>query len=262
MTQEARATAARDDPALLDALRHGDEAAFEELIGRYHQALTRSAMLYVPGDRAGGRSGDVGGAPPWPRSLRRAFLAEDVAIHGRGEPRAVSGAARAAMHPVLGDGGHGGGDRRACGEPQRFETERGRWLGQWTSLLREWQDTPESSLLSGETRAVLRAAIETLPATQRAVVTLRDVEGLTASEVCNLLELRDQSEGAASPRPVQDPARFGAVFRSRCGTMRSPAMACSDLVELVTEYVEGTLSPRSGGGSRRTSPSVRAAVRT
>ena len=25
--------------------------------------------------------------------------------------------------------------------------------------------------------------------------------------------------------------------------MRSPAMACSDFVELVTEYVEGTLSP-------------------
>jgi len=25
--------------------------------------------------------------------------------------------------------------------------------------------------------------------------------------------------------------------------MRSPAMACSDLVELVTEYVEGRLSP-------------------
>ena len=37
--------------------------------------------------------------------------------------------------------------------------------------------------------AEIRRAIETLPPAQRQVVTLRDVEGLPAAEVCEILEL-------------------------------------------------------------------------
>jgi RNA polymerase sigma-70 factor (ECF subfamily) len=44
-------------------------------------------------------------------------------------------------------------------------------------------------VLSNETCAVLRDAIAALPAAQRLVVTLRDVEGWPAEEVCAALDL-------------------------------------------------------------------------
>src|SRR5690349_19814862 len=37
-----------DEQRLVDALRAGDESAFETLIERYHGSLLRLAMLYVP----------------------------------------------------------------------------------------------------------------------------------------------------------------------------------------------------------------------
>src|SRR3954466_10586606 len=44
--QETAASA--DEQRLVDALRAGDEAAFEMLIDRYHGPLLRLAMMYVP----------------------------------------------------------------------------------------------------------------------------------------------------------------------------------------------------------------------
>lgn len=46
-------------------------------------------------------------------------------------------------------------------------------------LVADWSQTPEATLLSGETRAVLTRAIEGLPDHYRAVLILRDVEGLS-----------------------------------------------------------------------------------
>ena len=49
--------------------------------------------------------------------------------------------------------------------------------------------TPEEGLLAGETRAVIAAAIDELPAAQRTVIALRDVEGWSSEEVCEALEI-------------------------------------------------------------------------
>ena len=53
---------------------------------------------------------------------------------------------------------------------------------------RPWQD-PERRLTSLEARGRLREAINALPPVQQAVLTFRDVEGLSAEEVCELLDL-------------------------------------------------------------------------
>ena len=45
-----------------------------------------------------------------------------------------------------------------------------------------------------ETREKIREAIERLPPRQRAVVALRDVEGLGSGEVCELLELSEENQ--------------------------------------------------------------------
>jgi RNA polymerase sigma-70 factor (ECF subfamily) len=53
---------------------------------------------------------------------------------------------------------------------------------------------PEDRLLSAETMAEVERAVGTLPAAQRAVLVLRDVEGLTAAEACQLLGLTEGNQ--------------------------------------------------------------------
>ncbi len=53
---------------------------------------------------------------------------------------------------------------------------------------------PEERLLAAETRARIAEAIAALPQNQRAVITLRDVEGLPAEEACNVLGLSETNQ--------------------------------------------------------------------
>lgn len=54
-------------------------------------------------------------------------------------------------------------------------------------VLADWSRTPEEELLAGEAQAVLDRAIESLPDHYRAVLMLRDVEGLPNDEVAEAL---------------------------------------------------------------------------
>jgi RNA polymerase sigma-70 factor (ECF subfamily) len=55
-------------------------------------------------------------------------------------------------------------------------------------LLADWSQNPEEELLSGERRQVLERAIDSLPEHYRAVLVLRDVEGLSNESVAELLD--------------------------------------------------------------------------
>ena len=55
--------------------------------------------------------------------------------------------------------------------------------GAWT------EEDPERLAMGAETRAAIEAAIQELPEAQRAVMTLRDIEGLPTEEICNLLSI-------------------------------------------------------------------------
>jgi RNA polymerase sigma-70 factor (ECF subfamily) len=59
--------------------------------------------------------------------------------------------------------------------------------GHWASLPANWDDIPEQRLLSEETAACILSATETLPPSQRLVITLHDIEGWTSEEICNVL---------------------------------------------------------------------------
>ena len=56
---------------------------------------------------------------------------------------------------------------------------------------RDWRSLPEHALLGRETLELLEHALEGLPATQRTVVTLRDIYGCSAEEVCATLGLTE-----------------------------------------------------------------------
>ena len=61
-------------------------------------------------------------------------------------------------------------------------------------MVQSWDELPEENLLSDETRECVRAAIERLPTNQRSVITLRDIEGWDAPDVCAALEISEANQ--------------------------------------------------------------------
>jgi RNA polymerase sigma-70 factor (ECF subfamily) len=74
-----------------------------------------------------------------------------------------------------------------------LDAEHPRWPGHWASAPTPWS-APEERLLGAETRELVSHAIEVLPANQRAVISLRDVEGWSSEEVCNALGLSETNQ--------------------------------------------------------------------
>ncbi len=182
-----------DDSVLVPALRRGDEAAFAWMLDRYDAPLRRAARTYVPTDAAADEVvqdtwlGVIGGIDRFEqRSSVKTWLYRILMniARSRGirERRTVpfSSAARAA-----GDGAE------ASFDPDRFRPDvvGESHPGHWRSLPLDWEHEPEARLLSRETLGVVATALEALPPAQREVVLLRDVEGWSAEEVCDALEL-------------------------------------------------------------------------
>jgi RNA polymerase sigma-70 factor (ECF subfamily) len=187
---------ASDDPAsrdrdapLLAALRAGDEDAFATLVTRYHASLKRVARMYVSTDAVAEevvqetwlaviagleRFEQRASFKTWLFSI----LTNKARTRGVRERRTVPFAS-------LGPGDEDGGPSVS---PDRFQHEGDAWPGHWATPPRPWED-PERRLASLEARERLREAIAALPERQQAVLTLRDVEGLDADEVSDLLEL-------------------------------------------------------------------------
>jgi RNA polymerase sigma-70 factor (ECF subfamily) len=80
-------------------------------------------------------------------------------------------------------------------EPERFRPDDApQWQGGWVSFPQSWNDAPDERVLSQETQSQIRACIDTLPASQREVVVLRDVHGFTAEETCSVLQISDVNQ--------------------------------------------------------------------
>jgi RNA polymerase sigma-70 factor, ECF subfamily len=69
-------------------------------------------------------------------------------------------------------------------DPDRFARD-----GAWDSPPEPWR-----AILDSEARAVIDAAIATLPEQQRQVIELRDIEGWSSEEVRNVLELSETNQ--------------------------------------------------------------------
>ena len=69
--------------------------------------------------------------------------------------------------------------------------------GERSVLVRDWSNTPEQELLSGEARRILNDAIDRLPEHYRAVLILKDVEELSSDEVADVV---GDSVGAVKTR--------------------------------------------------------------
>lgn len=179
------------DGDLLSLIKAGDEQAFSVLVARYHKRLVRLAQSFVHT----AASAEEMAQETWlvvlsgldrfeHRSSFKVWLFR--ILTNRAKSRAER-EARSLPFSCLdaSDTGSSIGDLAAQFGPD----------GRWLSPAREWaQDTPEKLLLSHETHSVLLQGIENLPPAQRAVLVMRDVEGLDAEEVCKLLEVTDANQ--------------------------------------------------------------------
>jgi RNA polymerase sigma-70 factor (ECF subfamily) len=190
------ATGERDsEAALLADLRAGDERAFERLVERFHPALVRVARQYVPTQEIAedvaqeAWLGLLRGLDSFEgRSSLRTYLFRIVMNLAR--TRGVR-EARSAPFSSLAPGGDENGP---VIDPERFVRAPDRGAGHWASPIRPWSLSAEQIALSAEALERVRAAIAELPATQRRVITLRDVEGFGADEVCDLLDLSEGNQ--------------------------------------------------------------------
>jgi RNA polymerase sigma-70 factor (ECF subfamily) len=184
-----------DESALIAALRQGDERAFAALVEQYHAALVRLAMVYVS-DRA---AAEDAAQETWLGVLRGLARFEGrsslktwifTILTNRAKTRAQR-EARTLPFSALDDPE---ADEPSVA-PERFlPPDHPRWPNEWAENPDRWANLPEERLLSQETLARIRKAIEALPPTQRQVITLRDVEGWSSGEVCNVLEISETNQ--------------------------------------------------------------------
>lgn len=177
-----------DDRRVVDALRRGDEEAFGELVDRYSRSMFRLASSYVRSPAVAeevvqeawlgvltgiGRFEGRSALKTWIFRI----LTNVAQTRGAREARSVPFSSLAREH-----------EGSPAVDPDRFGEE-----GMWSTPPRPW-DVPEARLLSKETREVVARAIEGLPPMQRAVISLRDVEGWSSEEVRNVLELSETNQ--------------------------------------------------------------------
>ena len=182
-----------DDAAVVAALRRGDEAVFGELVTAYSSSLLRLAQDFV-------RTRSV--AEEVVQETWLAVLAGIDRFEGRSslktwvfrilvnkaKTRGVREARTVPFSALLPEG-----DERAVPE-DRFRDAGDQWPGHWASPPRPLDTVPEERLLAREARGRIAEALETLPESQRVVVTLRDVAGWDSAEVCDELGLSEGNQ--------------------------------------------------------------------
>ena len=184
-----------EDMRTVEALRAGDERVFRELVERYHSSLIRVALMYVRTRSVAEEVvqdtwiGVLRSLPRFEgRSSLRTWIFRILANQARTRAKRE---ARSVPFSALADPDGGG----PTVDPDRFlGADHAAYPGHWASPPRSWGTVPEEELLAQETRERVLAAIEALPASQRAVISLRDVEGWSSEEVCELLEISEGNQ--------------------------------------------------------------------
>lgn len=185
-----------DEGALIDRLRQGDEEAFVSLVERYHGSLVRLASAHVADrsiaeevvqeswiavleglDRFEGRSS----LKTWMFRI----VTNKAKTRGVRESRHTSFSDCAALDDESDD---------VSLDPSQFRTS-GHWADYWEQYPQVWEEeTPERFLLIQEVAGYLDQAIGKLPANLRQVLIMRDVEGLSAKDVCDMLDLSEANQ--------------------------------------------------------------------
>lgn len=177
------------DRVVIDRLLAGDEGAFAALVNSHHASLLRFARLFV-GDATAAEDvvqdtwlAVLNGLKTFEeRSSLKSWIFSILA--NRAKTRAVRDKRTILFSALAADGDDGAVDGH------RFNSS-----GAWALPPSQWDaETPERLMLDQEARDVVEHTIASLPDGQRAVVTLRDAEGLDGAAVCNILDISETNQ--------------------------------------------------------------------
>lgn len=180
-----------DDPAFLERLRLGDARAYNQLVRRYHATLVGVATTVI-GSRA--QAEEV---------VQDTWLAVLSAIgnfEGRSSlstwlfsivmNRARTRIMREGRTVALPAGLDGSPTEERAVPLSAFDQS-----GHWGEKPRLWDELdPERVIAGRQLWEHVLAGLETLPAGQKAVLVLRDMEGQSAEEACELLKISAENQ--------------------------------------------------------------------
>ena len=172
------------DEELIGRLRAGDPAAFGELVDCYHTSMVRLAETFVPN-----------------RAVAEEVVQDTWVAVIRGIDRfEARSSLKTWIFHILANRARSTGARERRVRPVDFEEGRDADMvgfgrgGMWSDPPVPWSDEVDDRLSAAGTLAAVRSVLEQLPESQRAVVTLRDVEGLSPREVSEVLDLSDANQ--------------------------------------------------------------------
>jgi len=180
-----------EDAVLVARLQAGDESAFAHIVDAWSPMMLRVARTFVSTDASAQEIvqetwlGVVRGLDRFEgRSSVRTWVFR--ILTNLGKTRGVREARTvplSSLSPSDTDG--------PTVDPSRFRGADDEWSNGWTPVgsPRAWSPSPEDAALAGESRSQVATALQDLPERQRTVVSLRDVHGMSADEVCVALDI-------------------------------------------------------------------------
>ena len=191
---DAQATEA--ERRLVESLRAGDGAAFMKLVDDLGPSMLRLARQFTPS----GAVAEEVVQETWEAVLKgldrfegRSSLKTWIfrILVNRGKTRGVR-ERRTVPFASLADA-EAGDDFEAV-SAERFFPAGHEDANHWAAPMPRWETMPEQATESRETLALVREAIDALPATQRTVILLRDIEGWDGPQVSNALEITETNQ--------------------------------------------------------------------
>jgi len=168
------------DAILVEKMRAGDEAAFREIVRRYQDRLLRLAESTV-GSRAVAQEVTQ---DTWLAVLRGVDRFEGRSTFKTWLFNILMNRARSAVHK----------ESRAGRPDESVGDERFDKNGAWVSPPEPWSDRVDDRIVANDLAVRLRELLPNLPEQQRAVITLRDVEGLSSEEVVKMLGVTEGNQ--------------------------------------------------------------------
>jgi RNA polymerase sigma-70 factor (ECF subfamily) len=186
-------TASAEEVQLLARLRAGDERAFEALVDRHYRTMLAVARTYVS-SRAVAEEvvqeawlGVLKGLEGFEGRSSLATWIMRIVVN-IAKTRGVREARSIPYASVAPEG------EEAAVERERFRGPDDAFPGHWRANPANWNSVPEEVLHARDTLRVAMDAIAELPPAQRAVITMRDVQGCGPDEVCAALEVSDGNQ--------------------------------------------------------------------
>jgi RNA polymerase sigma-70 factor (ECF subfamily) len=174
---------AATDVELLDRLRDGDETAFVELVTVYQPRMLRLARNFVPS-----------------QAVAEEVVQDTWLAVVRGIERFEGRSSLATwLFAILVNRAKTAGVRENRDQtlsPDELADPANRFdaSGAWAAPPESWSDAADDRIVAAQFAARAREHLDALPAAQREVVLLRDVEGLTSREVCDVLGITEGNQ--------------------------------------------------------------------